>query len=150
MNLKIKRLRPGAHIPGRATPGSAGVDLSACCDKAGILLAPMQRALVPTGIAIELPSSAYVALVFARSGLALREGLAMANGVGVVDSDYRGEISVPVINQSDRPVLITNGERIAQMLIMPVAQPDMLEIDDLTDTERGTGGFGSTGKEQST
>lgn len=145
MKLNIKRVRPGAHIPGRATPGSAGVDLRACCESEGIMLHPLQRTLVPTGLAIELPSPAYVALVFARSGLALREGLAMANGVGVIDSDYRGELMVPVVNLSDAIIHIANGERIAQLVIMPVAIPEMIEIDHLTDTQRGEGGFGSTG-----
>lgn len=147
MNLKVKRLRPGAHIPGRATMGSAGVDLRACIDEAGITLMPMERALVPTGIAIELPGQDLVALVFSRSGLALRQGLAMANGVGVIDSDYRGELQVPVVNLSDSAVHIANGERIAQMLVMPVAVPEMIEFDELSDTGRGAGGFGSTGVE---
>lgn len=145
MNLKIKRLRPGAHMPGRATAGAAGVDLRACCDECGITLEPLERALVPTGLAIELPGKNYVALVFARSGLALRQGLAMANGVGVIDSDYRGELQVPVVNLSDSAFHIANGERIAQLLVMPVEVPDMIEFDSLSDTERGPGGFGSTG-----
>ncbi len=147
MTLKIKRLRPDAHIPGRATPGSAGVDLRACCVGArGLTLEPMERALVPTGIAVELPGPDTVALIFARSGLALRSGLAMANGVGVIDSDYRGEVQVPVVNLSDKPVYISNGERIAQMLVMPVTVPEMIEFENLSDTERGEGGFGSTGE----
>ncbi len=147
MNLKIKRLRPGAHIPGRASAGAAGMDLRACCDEKGIALKPMQRELVPTGIAIELPDEHHVALVFARSGLAMREGLAMANGVGVIDSDYRGEVCVPVINLSDGPLHISNGERIAQMVVFPVEVPEMIEFDTLGETERGAGGFGSTGVE---
>lgn len=147
MNLKIKRTRPNAQIPGRATPGSAGVDLHACCDNGDILLQPMERALIPTGISIELPHPGLVALVFARSGLALREGLAMANGVGVIDSDYRGEISVPVINLSQQPLRILDGERIAQLAVMPVEIPQMIEIETLSETQRGTGGFGSTGLE---
>lgn len=146
MKLNIKRLYPGAHIPGRATEGSAGLDLRAYCEE-GITLQPMQRALIPTGIAIELPGPETVGLIFARSGLALREGLSMANGVGVIDSDYRGEIQVPVINLSEGPLYIANGERIAQLLIMPVCIPDMMEIDNLNQTQRGTGGFGSTGVE---
>lgn len=145
MELKIKRLRAGAHIPGRATAGAAGMDLRACCDEEGITLQPLQRALVPTGIAIELPGPGHVALVFARSGLALREGLAMANGVGVIDSDYRGEVAVPVVNLSNQVLHIANGERIAQLVVMPVEQPDMIEIDNLSETQRGAGGFGSTG-----
>ncbi|NLW78607.1 MAG: dUTP diphosphatase [Ruminococcaceae bacterium] len=146
MNLKIKRLRPGAHLPTRASAGAAGADLRACCVGAGITLQPLERLLIPTGIAIELPGNDTVGLVFARSGLALKEGLAMANGVGVIDADYRGEVSVPVVNLSDKPITISNGERIAQLLVMPVVIPEMIEYDELSDTERGTGGFGSTGR----
>ena len=147
MNLKIKRVRAGAHLPGRATMGSAGVDLRACVEDGGITLEAMERALIPTGLAIELPGPNLVALVFARSGLALRQGLAMANGVGVIDSDYRGELQVPVVNLSDSAIHIANGERIAQMLVMPVEVPDMIEFDELSHTQRGEGGFGSTGVE---
>lgn len=145
MQLKMKKIREGAHVPQRATMGSAGIDLCALCDTE-IVLEAGQRMLIPTGLAIELPGPQYVALVFARSGLALKEGLAMANGVGVIDSDYRGEVAVPVINQSDKPVHIANGQRIAQMLVMPVELPQLLLVDELSDTQRGTGGFGSTGK----
>lgn len=145
MRMKIKKLKEGAHLLQRATEGSAGIDLCALCEE-DIVLAAGQRALVPTGLAIELPGAQYVALVFARSGLALREGLAMANGVGVIDSDYRGEVAVPVINQSDKEIHIANGQRIAQMLVMPVELPQLVLVDELSDTERGEGGFGSTGK----
>lgn len=147
MNLKIKRLRPGAHTPGRATAGSAGVDLRACIDEKGITLAPLERALIPTGFAVELPGQDMVALVFARSGLALKQGLAMANGVGVIDADYRGEVGVPVVNLSDAPIHIANGDRIAQMLFMRVERPEMIEFGELSETGRGAGGFGSTGVE---
>ena len=143
MNLKIKRLRAGAHMPGRATAGAAGLDLRACCP-GGISLAPMERTLIPTGLAVELPEHT-VGLVFARSGLALREGLAMANGVGVVDSDYRGELSVPMVNLSGQVVHVANGQRVAQLVVSPVVPTDMIEIDDLSETQRGAGGFGSTG-----
>ena len=107
----------------------------------------MGRAVIPTGIAVELPGPEYVALVFARSGLAVKNGLTLSNGVGVIDSDYRGEISVGLVNLSDKPYTVQNGERIAQLAGMPVALPDMLEVETLTDTERGTGGFGSTGRQ---
>lgn len=103
--------------------------------------------MIPTGIAVELPGPEYVALVFARSGLAVKNGLTLSNGVGVIDSDYRGEISVGLVNLSDKPYTVQNGERIAQLAVMPVALPDMLEVETLTDTERGTGGFGSTGRQ---
>ena len=145
MVLKIKKLRPGAQLPGRATEGSAGVDLRACCQEE-ILLAPLERKLIPTGIAIELPGPGHVALLCARSGLALREGLSMANGVGVIDSDYRGEVCVPAVNLSDKPLCIQNGERIAQLLVLPVELPELIELDALAASERGGGGFGSTGK----
>lgn len=143
MKLKILRLRPGAHLPGRATAGSAGVDLRACCED--ITLQPMERRLVPTGIAVELPGPGYVGLVFARSGLAIKEGLAMANGVGVIDSDYRGEVQVPVVNLSGNVLHIVNGERVAQLVVMPVELPEMIEFETLSETQRGEGGFGSTG-----
>lgn len=145
MDIKVKRLRSDAQLPGRATHGSAGIDLRACLQEEGLTLAPMERALIPTGIAVELPCSECVGLVFARSGLALRQGLAMANGVGVIDSDYRGEVGVPVINLSDARLHIANGERIAQLVVMPVVLPDMIELDALGETSRGAGGFGSTG-----
>ena len=145
MEMKIKKLRAGAHIPARATDGSAGLDLRVLCDEAGITVAPMERKLIPTGLALELPDKNTVALVFARSGLALKSGLAMANGVGVIDSDYRGESMVPVVNLSDAPVTLHDGDRVAQMLIMPVLLPDIVECDSLGETGRGAGGFGSTG-----
>ena len=136
MVLKYKKVRPGAALPGRATPGSAAADLRAVCGDEGVTLQPMG-----------LPGPEYVALVFARSGLAVKNGLTLSNGVGVIDSDYRGEISVGLVNLSDKPYTVQNGERIAQLAVMPVALPDMLEVETLTDTERGTGGFGSTGRQ---
>lgn len=148
MEIKIKKMRPGAVIPQRATPGSAAVDLCAVLDGDGKLtLPPMGRALVPTGIAIELESADYVALVFARSGLAVKHGLALSNSVGVIDSDYRGEISVGLVNLSNTAYTITNGERIAQLAVMPVALPQIVEVTQLSDTARGAGGFGSTGRQ---
>ena len=147
MVLKYKKVRPGAALPGRATPGSAAADLRAVCGDEGVTLQPIGRAVIPTGIAVELPGPEYVALVFARSGLAVKNGLTLSNGVGVIDSDYRGEISVGLVNLSDKPYTVQNGERIAQLAVMPVALPDMLEVETLTDTERGTGGFGSTGRQ---
>lgn len=146
MQLKIKKLRPGACMPERATEGSAGADLRALCGEEGLTLPPGGRMLIPTGLAIELPGPEVVALIFARSGLALREGLSLANAVGVIDSDYRGELQVPAVNLSDAPIHIQSGERVAQMLVMPVAIPELVEMDDLGDTGRGGGGFGSTGR----
>lgn len=144
--LKIKKMRPNAVIPRRATEGSAAVDLCAVLEQP-LTLPPMGRAMVPTGIAIELESSAFVALLFARSGLAVKHGLALSNGVGVIDSDYRGEISVGLVNLSQQSYTLQNGERIAQLAVMPVACPPIVEVDELTETQRGEGGFGSTGKQ---
>ena len=105
----------------------------------------MQRVLVPTGLAIELPGPDCVALVYARSGLSIKHGLCMVNGVGVIDSDYRGELRVPMVNLSDAPYTVQPGERVAQLCIAPVWQAAFVPVETLTDTARGAGGFGSTG-----
>ncbi len=146
MELKIKKLRPDAKIPFRATEGSAGMDLSACIDEAKAI-APGELLLIPTGIAIEIPSPEYVAYIFARSGLGIKHGICLANGVGVVDSDYRGEVCVGLCNVSNKEYTITPGERVAQMVISPVSLMPAVEVCELSDTERGSGGFGSTGKQ---
>ena len=143
--LKIKKLRDGAVIPKRATPGSAGMDLYAVLDEEKTI-EKGEILLVPTGIAIELPDENYVAYLFARSGLAIKHGITLANCVGVIDSDYRGEVCVGLVNVSNTPYTITPGERIAQLVISPVSLMPTMEIDTLSDTERGEGGFGSTGK----
>ncbi len=143
--LKIKKLRKNAKIPYRATPGSAGMDLYACLDEV-VTIEPGERAMIPTGIAIALESPAYCAFLYARSGLAVKYGIAPANCVGVVDSDYRGEVCVGLINQTDAPYTVAPGERIAQMVIAPVELPVIEVVDDLDETDRGAGGFGSTGK----
>ena len=145
MELKIRKLREGAKIPRRATEGAAGMDLYACIDES-ITLAPQQLAIVPTGIAIELPDNGCAAFLYARSGLGVKHGICLGNGVGVIDSDYRGEICVGLCNVSDRPYVIAPEERIAQMVIAPVFTPDVVEVSELSDTERGAGGFGSTGR----
>ncbi len=143
--LKIKKLRENAKIPVRATPGSAGMDLCACIDSP-LTLGGGEKALIPTGIAIALPSPELGAFVFARSGLAIKHGIGLLNGVGVIDSDYRGEVCVGVINQLSEPYTIEPGERIAQLVIMPVSLIPPVEAIELDETERGAGGFGSTGK----
>ena len=143
--LKIKKLRENAQIPFRATEGSAGKDLYACIDEP-ITLAGGEKAVIPTGIAIALPSPELGAFVFARSGLAIKHGIGLLNSVGVIDSDYRGEICVGVINQLSEPYTITPGERIAQLVIMPVSLIPVQVCEELDETERGAGGFGSTGK----
>ena len=146
IELKIKRLHPQAVLPQRATAGSAAMDLCAVCDAAGVTLQPGQRAVLPTGIAIELPGPHTVALVFARSGLGIRHGLTLSNGVGVIDSDYRGEICVGLVNLGEAAYTIQPGERIAQLAVLPVCVPTVVEADALSDTARGAGGLGSTGR----
>jgi len=142
--LRIKKLRDNARIPFRATPGSAGMDLYACIDNE-VTIEPHCIEVIPTGIAIELESSAYVAYIYARSGLAIKHGIAPANCVGVVDSDYRGEVCVGLINQTGEAFAVAPGDRIAQLVIAPVELPDIEVVDELGDTQRGSGGFGSTG-----
>ncbi|MCD7774970.1 MAG: dUTP diphosphatase [Clostridiales bacterium] len=144
-SLKIKRLCENAVLPKRATPGSAGMDLYACLDNA-VTVEPHCCFKFHTGIAIALPSPDYGAFIFARSGLSVNHGLAPANCVGVVDSDYRGEIIVGLVNQFDTPYTVEPGERIAQLVILPVSLMGTEECDELDDTQRGEGGFGSTGR----
>ena len=149
MELKVKAVSPkiGTEIPAPfyATPGAAAMDLHACVDGAVTIPAGGRR-VIPTGIAIALPSAEYVALVFARSGLGIKHGIALSNGVGVIDSDYRGEIRVGLTNLSDTPYTVQPGDRIAQLAVMPVVQAELERVDSLDETGRGTGGFGSTGK----
>lgn len=145
MQLKVKKTDPRAQLPARSTSGSAGMDLRALLDEP-LTLAPGGRTSVPTGIAIGLPSAETVGLVFARSGLAIKHGLALSNGVGVIDSDYTGEIRVGLVNLSDTTYTIEPGERIAQLVIMPVCLPETIEVEELEQTDRGAGGFGSTGR----
>ncbi len=145
MELLLKKLSENATLPQYATEGSAGMDLRACLDEA-MTIAPGQRVKIPTGFAIALPGPEWVALIFARSGLGLRHGITLPNCVGVVDSDYRGELIVALTNLGDEPYTIQPGERVAQMVITPVARPTLVETDSLPDTQRGTGGFGSTGR----
>lgn len=142
--LKIREVSENAVMPKRATGGSAGLDLCACID-APLTLQGGETALVPTGLAIELPSADYGAFIFARSGLAIKHGIGLLNSVGVIDSDYRGEIKIGMINQIKEAYTIEPGERIAQMVIMPVSMMPVEEVDALGETDRGAGGFGSTG-----
>ena len=145
MILHVKKLREDAVLPVRATEGSAGMDLHALVD-APVALQPGERGMVPTGLAIALRSPEYVALIFARSGLAVKKGVTLSNCVGVIDSDYRGELKIGLINQSKEAYTIEKGERIAQLVIMPVCLPQVVEAENLDETDRGAGGFGSTGK----
>ena len=146
LNVKFVPSEKGKTVkaPFYATNGSAGMDLSACIDEP-IVIKKGEIAFVPTGIAISLPSNEYVAYIYARSGLACKNGITLANGVGVIDSDYTGEIKVGLINLGKEDFVIKNGERIAQMVIMPVATARFTVVDELDVTERGAGGFGSTG-----
>lgn len=149
MKLKIKAVSPkiGRELPWpqRATAGSAGMDLAACMDEA-VTIAPRQLVRIPTGIAIALPGPEYVALVYARSGLGIKHGITLSNGVGVIDSDYRGEIMVGLTNLSDVPYTVQPGDRIAQLVVTPVVLPEVERVEELDDTSRGAGGFGSTGQ----
>jgi dUTP pyrophosphatase len=145
MILKIQQLDERTQLPTRSTPGSAGMDLRALLDEP-LLVSAGQRVSVPTGIAIGLPSPETVGLVYARSGLAIKHGLALSNGVGVIDSDYTGEIRVGLVNLSDEAYTIQPNERIAQLVVMPVYLPELVTVDSLDETQRGSGGFGSTGK----
>lgn len=145
MEVKIKKLKQNAKIPIRATEDSAGMDLYACLDE-DVTVAPGQLKLIPTGIAIALPSKEVAAFLYARSGLGVKHGICLANGVGVVDADYRGEICVGLCNVSDTPYTVKKDERIAQMVIAPVVKAQLKEVEILDETGRGEGGFGSTGK----
>ena len=149
MEVKIKALSPqiGREVPAPhfATAGAAAMDLCACVDEP-VTLAAGARALIPTGIAIALPDPGYVALVFARSGLGIKKGVCLSNGVGVIDSDYRGEIGVGLVNLSGESYTVQPGDRIAQLMVVPVVQPAISFVDELDETQRGRGGFGSTGR----
>lgn len=142
--IRVKILRNGAKLPTYGSPEAAGADLYACLESA-VTIRPGETAFIPTGIAMEVPKNC-AGLVYARSGLACKQGLAPANKVGVVDSDYRGEITVVLHNHGSVAQTVENGQRIAQMVITPVLTPPYEEAQGLSDTNRGQGGFGSTGK----
>ena len=142
--IRVKILREGAKLPTYGSAQAAGADLYACLQEA-VTIAPGVTAFVPTGIALEVPVHC-AGLIYARSGMACKRGLAPANKVGVVDSDYRGEITVVLYNHGSQPQTVENGERIAQFIITPVLTPAYETAEDLTDTVRNSGGFGSTGK----
>ncbi len=143
--LNFCKLSKKARLPKRATSGSAGMDLCACIDEE-ITLNPGDLARIPCGIAISMPSNEYAAFIFSRSGLGVKHGITLSNGVGVVDSDYRGEICVGLCNVGSEPYTVSPGERIAQMVIMRVEVFPLVQVENLGSTQRGTGGFGSTGK----
>ena len=142
--IKVKKLREGAVLPTYGTEYSAGADLHACLEEP-VTIAPGQTKKIPTGIAMELPAGT-AGLIYARSSLGTKKGLAPANKVGVVDSDYRGEFLVFLHNHGSEPQTVCHGDRVAQLLVTPVFTPGFVEAEALSDTRRGTGGFGSTGK----
>ncbi len=142
--IKVKKLRPGAVLPTFGSAEAAGADLYACLEKQ-VEIAPGKTVFIPTGIAMALPKG-YVGLVYARSGLACKQDLAPANKVGVIDSDYRGEFMIALHNHGAETRVISHGDRVAQLVVTPILHPSYEEADTLDDTDRGTGGFGSTGK----
>ena len=142
--IKVKKLRPGAQLPTYGTAFSAGADLYACLEEP-VTIAPGETKKIPTGLAMEIPIGC-AGLIYARSGLGTKQGLAPANKVGVVDSDYRGEFMVFLHNHSAETRTVSHGDRVAQLVVTPVFTPGFEETDELTDTARGAGGFGSTGK----
>lgn len=143
MKLKVKYLNEKAARPEYATCGSAGLDLTAAMDMP-VLLKVGGRAMIPTGIAVKIPEG-YGGFVFPRSGLAYKKGISMANCVGVIDSDYMGELKVVLHNISGHDYTVNPGDRIAQLVLMPVAMAEIEEVEELEQTTRGSGGFGSTG-----
>lgn len=145
MKIKIKKVRKSAVLPTRGSEGAAGLDLYACIDEP-VLIEPRGLYRIPTGVAIALPGPETVGLIFARSGLGVRHGVSLPNAVGVVDSDYRGELIVGIGNTGDASYLLSPGERFAQLVVMPVYRAELEETDDLGETARGAGGFGSTGR----
>lgn len=144
MRVNVKKLNDKAILPTYGSANAAGADLYACLD-APLTIAPHETAMVHTGLAMEIPEG-YAGLIFARSGLASKRNLAPANKVGVVDSDYRGEFMVALHNHGNEPATIEPEERIAQLVITPYITANFAVVDDLNDTERGAGGFGSTGR----
>ncbi len=147
MNTNVKvLLSRGMTMPAYATDGAAAVDMRAAIDEGTtVTIQPGQRAMIPTGMAISLESANVVAILAARSGLAVKSGINLANGIGVIDSDYRGEICVGLYNSSDVPFTVNRGDRIAQLMFMPVYTANLIEAVTLDETARGAGGFGSTG-----
>ena len=143
-DVNIKKLNENAVIPTYGTEYAAGADLYACMDEA-VTINPGETAFIKTGLAMEVPVG-YAGLIYARSGLACKKGLAPANKVGVIDSDYRGEIMVALHNHSNEAVVVESGERIAQLVITPYIVAAFNQVDELEDTVRGEGGFGSTGR----
>ena len=142
--IRVKKLHPMAKLPTYGSAEAAGADLYACLEEP-VTIDPGETAWISTGIALEVPKGC-AGLVYARSSLGAKRGLAPANKVGVIDSDYRGEIRVVLLNHGKVPQVVENGERVAQFLITPVLTPPYVEVEDLSQSDRGVGGFGSTGR----
>ena len=142
--ISVKKLRTNAIIPTYGSQDAAGADLYACLDS-DVEILPGQTVMIPTGLAMEIPQF-HAGLIFARSSMGVKRGLAPANKVGVIDADYRGEFMVALHNHGQVAQVVTHGERIAQLVIVPVLTPGFQEVEELSDTVRGAGGFGSTGK----
>ena len=145
MQIKLKKIKKNAKIPTYGTEFSAGADLYAVLDES-IEIASQETKFIPTGLAFEIPVG-YVGLIFARSGLSCKQGLAPANKVGVIDSDYRGEVMVALHNHSTQTKMVENGDRVAQIVFVPFIKGEFLQVEDLEDSLRGSGAFGSTGKQ---
>lgn len=143
MKMQVKKLDPKAKMPTYGSTLAAGADLYVCLEEP-VTIQPGQTVLLPTGISIAVPEG-YAGMVFARSGLASKQGLAPANKVGVIDADYRGPVMVALHNHSQEPRTVNHGDRVAQLVIMPVLTPELEEVAELDETQRGAGGFGSTG-----
>ena len=141
IDVKIKLTR-GATAPEYATSGSAAVDVRAALEGGEVIINPGERAMIPTGIAISTGRDDIVAIMAGRSGLGAKHGITLANSIGVIDSDYRGEICATLINNGKEPFKVCDGDRIAQLMFMPVMQAAFRPVDELDETERGTGGFG--------
>src|SRR6202795_1179015 len=145
LDIKILDARMGDYLPAYATSGSAGLDLRACLEEA-ITLEPGQTTLVPTGLAIHIEDPGYAALILPRSGLGHKHGVVLGNLVGLIDSDYQGHLMVSCWNRGREPFTVRPGERIAQLVVVPVVQVELEVVEDFSATGRGAGGFGSTGK----
>jgi dUTP pyrophosphatase len=145
IDLKVLDARMAAHLPHYATPGSAGLDLRACLDEP-LVLAPGQAHLIPTGLSIHIGDAGLCAMLLPRSGLGHKHGIVLGNLVGLIDSDYQGPLMVSCWNRGNAPFTIEPMERIAQMVIMPVVQATFRRVDSFAASDRGEGGFGSTGK----
>lgn len=143
MKIKVTKLHKDAILPEYQTAGAAGADFHACLDEP-VTLQPMERRMIPTGVAMEIPEG-YEVQIRARSGMSIKHGITMINGVGTIDSDYRGEFGVLLINLSQEPFTIEPGMRIAQMVVAKYERVEWQEVDELDETERGGGGYGSTG-----